>query len=172
MRARWMLGMVCALSLYQAGHVAAQAPAGPPAGWPDLVSGLKETPGCLGVETARTQSGKNVIFAWFEDREALSRWYRSDMHRDAMRKYFPNSERRPPLETIPDDSGPLMVVASITFSDKPQFESANLAISQIAIEVYKPMTGGVYLGSRFAPDALKVPGSPAYVPKAKSVSKP
>ena len=63
MRARWMLGMVCALSLYQAGHVAAQAPAGPPAGWPDLVTGLKDTPGCLGVETAMTRSGKNVIFA-------------------------------------------------------------------------------------------------------------
>ena len=164
--------MVCVLSLYQAGHAIAQAPAGPPAGWPDLVSGLKETPGCLGVETARTGTGKNVIFAWFENREALSRWYRSDMHRDAMRKYFPNAERRPPLETVPDDSGPLMVIASITFSDKPHFESANLAISQIAIEVYKPMTGGVYLGSRFAPDALKVPGSPAYMPKAKTVSKP
>jgi len=172
MRARWMLGMLCVLSLYQAGHVAAQAPAGPPAGWPDLVTGLKETPGCLGVETARTGTGKNVIFAWFENREALSRWYRSDMHRDAMRKYFPNAERRPPLETVPDDSGPLMVIASITFSDKPQFETANLAISQIAIEVYRPMTGGVYLGSRFAPDALKVPGSPAYTPKAKTVSKP
>lgn len=167
-----MLGMVCALSLYQAGHVAAQAPPGPPAGWPDLVAGLKETPGCLGVETARTQSGKNVIFAWFENREAVSRWYRSDMHRDAMRKYFPNAERRPPLETIPDDSGPLMVVASITFSDKPQFDTTNLPISQISIEVYKPMTGGVYLGSRFAPDTLKVPGSPAYTPKVKTGSKP
>ena len=96
MRARWMLAMVCALSLYQADHVAAQAPAGPPAGWPDLVSGLKETPGCLGVETARTQSGKNVIFAWFENREAVSQWYRSDMHRDVMRKYFrtPSAGRR------------------------------------------------------------------------------
>ncbi len=167
-----MLVLICVLSLYQAGHAIAQAPAGPPTGWPDLVTGLKETPGCLGVETARTGSGKNVIFAWFENREAVSRWYRSDMHRDAMRKYFPNAERRPPLETVPDDSGPLMVIASITFSDKPQFESANLAISQIAIEVYKPMTGGVYLGSRFAPDALKVPGSPAYMPKAKTVSKP
>lgn len=168
-----MLGMICALSLYQASHMTAQTPPGPPPGWPNLVAGLKETPGCLGVETARTASGKNVIFAWFENREAVSRWYRSDMHRDVMRKYFPNAERRPPLENVPDDSGPLMVIASITFSDKPQFETTtNLAISQIAIEVYKPMTGGVYLGSRFAPDALQVPGSPAYTPKAKTVSKP
>ena len=65
-----------------------------------------------------------------------------------------------------------MVVASITFSDKPQFDTTNLPISQISIEVYKPMTGGVYLGSRFAPDTLKVPGSPAYTPKVKTGSKP
>jgi hypothetical protein len=167
-----MLGMVCAASLYHAGHAIAQAPAGPPAGWPDLVTGLKETPGCIGVETARTQGGKNVIFAWFENREAVIRWYRSDMHRAAMQKFFPNADRRPPLETVPDDSGPLMVIASVTFSDKPQFAETNLPISQIAIEVYKPMTGGIYLGSRFAPDALKVPGSPAYVPKVKTDSKP
>jgi Antibiotic biosynthesis monooxygenase len=168
-----MIIVACVLSLVQAGHVLAQAPAGPPAGWPDLVSGLKETPGCLGVETARTASGKNVIFAWFENREAVSRWYRSDMHRDAMRKFFPNVERRPPLENVPDDSGPLMVIASVTFSDKPQFQEApGTPISQIAIEVYKPMTGGIYLGSRFAPDALQVPGSPAYTPKVKTGSKP
>ena len=29
-----------------------------PGGFPDLVAGLKATPGCLGVETARTASGK------------------------------------------------------------------------------------------------------------------
>lgn len=34
-------------------------------GFPDLVSGLKATPGCLGVETARTASGKEVILARF-----------------------------------------------------------------------------------------------------------
>ena len=89
-----------------------------------------------------------------------------------MRKYFPNAERRPPLETVPDDSGPLMVIASITFSDKPHFETANLAISQIAIEVYKPMTGGVVPRQPVCARALKVPGSPAYMPKAKTVSKP
>jgi quinol monooxygenase YgiN len=115
-----MLAMVCAVSVYQAGHAMAQARGGPPAGWPDLVTGLKETPGCLGVETARTQSGKNVIFAWFEDRAAVIRWYRSDMHRAAMQKFFPNAERRPPLETVPDDSGPLMVIASVSRSSPKQ----------------------------------------------------
>lgn len=173
MRAGWMLAATCAIAMFEAGFAAAQAPPGPPAGWPNLVAGLKDTPGCLGVETARTASGKNVIFAWFENKEAVLRWYRSDMHRDVMRKFFGNAERRPPLENVPDDSGPLMVIASITFNDKPQFEgTTGLPISQISIEAYKPVTGGSYLGSRFAPDALQVPGSPAHMVKPRTDGKP
>src|SRR5216110_2738753 len=58
----------------------AQAPRNPFAGLPDLVAGLKATPGCLGVETARTASGKQVIFAWFENKSAVLKWYYSDTH--------------------------------------------------------------------------------------------
>ena len=39
------------------------------------MKGLRETPGCLGVEAARTQTGKNVIFAWFENKAAAMAWY-------------------------------------------------------------------------------------------------
>src|SRR5262245_19485939 len=53
-------------------------------GFPDLVKGLKETPGCLGVETARTSKGKNVIFAWFRDKKAVTKWYFSETHQKAM----------------------------------------------------------------------------------------
>src|SRR5262245_28351929 len=49
-------------------------------GFPDLVAALKATPGCLGVETARTSSGKQVIFAWFENKKAVLAWYYSDTH--------------------------------------------------------------------------------------------
>src|SRR5262245_51088535 len=35
----------------------------------DLGGALKATPGCLGVESARTSSGKQVIFAWFENKK-------------------------------------------------------------------------------------------------------
>jgi hypothetical protein len=45
-----------------------------------LIPALKATPGCLGVETARTSSGKNVIFACFENRGAVMKWYYSDAH--------------------------------------------------------------------------------------------
>ena len=39
-----------------------------------LVEGLKSVEGCLGVETARTQGGKNLIVAWFRDAAAARAW--------------------------------------------------------------------------------------------------
>ncbi len=139
-----------------------------PEGFPDLVSGLKGVPGCLGVETARTASGKNVIFAWFEDKPAVLRWYYSDMHQHAMKMLLADRKPDPPLQGVPDDVGPVLVIASITMSDKPQIEGVSMPISQISIELYKPITGGIFLGSRFAPATLNVPGIKDYTPKKES----
>ena len=132
-----------------------------------LIAGLKATPGCLGVETARTMSGKNVIFAWFEDKKAVLNWYYSDTHQRAMKAAFPGNQPRKPLADVPDDSGPIMAVASITLGDKPQFEGTSLPISQISIELYRPLAGGLFLGGRFAPEGLKVPGVHDYTPGKK-----
>ena len=48
----------------------AQAPEAPPNPLLNLPKVIQATPGCLGVETAMTQSGKMVIFAWFENKKA------------------------------------------------------------------------------------------------------
>src|SRR5262245_28124662 len=63
----------------------------------NLVADLKASPGCLGVEVARTESGKQVIFAWFEDKEALLKWYHSDTHRALMKDFFPDQKYGQPL---------------------------------------------------------------------------
>jgi hypothetical protein len=55
----------------------AQAQQGPPGGFPDLIGLLKATPGVLGVDAAQTMSGKQVIFAWFENKKAALNWYYS-----------------------------------------------------------------------------------------------
>src|SRR5215470_9468002 len=108
-------------------------------GFPDLIAALKATPGCLGVETARTGSGKQVIFAWFEDKKATLKWYYSDTHQALMKKFFPKFKRpTKPLADIPDDSGPIMAIASITLTAKPSKENP-LPFSQIAIELYRPI---------------------------------
>ncbi len=168
----WSLMLAAAailvIGLAITGRVARGHPQQNPQGLPDLVSGLKAVPGCLGVETARTASGKNVIFAWFEDKKAVLRWYYSDMHQGVMKMLLADRKPDTPLQGVPDDIGPVLVIASLTMSDRPQFEGVSMPISQISIELYKPVTGGIFLGSRFAPASLKVPGMKDYTPRKES----
>jgi hypothetical protein len=130
--------------------------------FPNLADGLLKTPGCLGVESANTASGKNVIFAWFEDKQSVLKWYNSSMHQGVMNKFFPDRTDREPLAGIPEDFGPILAIASITFSDQPKFEQTPLPISQIAIELYAPVSGGLSLGGRFAPDSIEIEGHVDY----------
>jgi hypothetical protein len=142
---------------------AVQRPAQGPGGFPGLAESLRESPGCLGIESARTGSGKNVLFAWFKDKASVVEWYESPKHQGPARRFFgPADSSFKPLADVSDDAGPLMVIASITFSDKPHFKETDLAISQISIEIYQPVTGGIFLGGRFAPEGMKVKGMREY----------
>jgi len=137
------------------GLASAQAPQG----GPDIVASLKATPGVLGVEAARTQSGKQAIFAWFENKQAVVGWFYSDAHQELMRRFTPGaSTGRKPLADIPDNTGPILAIASLTYADQPQLPGVQLPISQIAIELYAPLPGGVAVGGRFAPSSVKVQG--------------
>ena len=141
------------------GHAQQAAPAQKQTGgFPDLVAGLKATPGCLGVETARTTSGKAVIFAWFENKKAVLNWYNSDMHQGLLNQYS-GGHRRPggPLAGVPDD-GPVLAIASLTMPTLPADGDLRAATTQIAIELYAPLPGGLASGGRFAPSSVKVPG--------------
>lgn len=130
----------------------------------DLVSALAASPGCLGVEVAGTMSGKRVIFAWFENKEAVKRWYFSDTHMQAMDQFFPENEAGKPLDDVPDNVAPIMAIASVTMAPQGQFKETSLPVSQIAIELYTPITGGLFLGGRFAPDGVKVKNMVDYTP--------
>jgi hypothetical protein len=127
-------------------------------GFPDLVGALKASPGCLGVETARTSSGKQVIFAWFENKQAALAWYYSDTHRSVQKMFAPGSPARTPMADVPDDGNPVLAIASLTPSGAPGSNGMPFAVSQIAIELYRPLPGGLAAGGRFAPSAMKVPG--------------
>ena len=128
---------------------------------PDLIAGLTPVKGCLGVETARTASGKEVIFAWFKDKAAVLRWYHSRVHQATMKGAFPGYEPVGPLAHLRDDFGPIMAIASLTLRGSPA-EGSGLPISQISIELYAPLPGGLHFGGRFAPDALRVDGMRDY----------
>jgi len=129
---------------------------------PDLIGGLRETPG---VDAGRFMSGKQSIIAWFEDRDAVVRWYESDMHRGVMKSLAGGLPAEEPLRHVEDDSGPIMVIATLTMADRPHFESMpDLPISQISIELYKPLPGGAFLGERLAPESFEVPYMRDYTP--------
>jgi len=151
----------------QTAQTAPPAARNPLAGLPDLVAALKASPGCLGVETARTTTGKNVLFAWFENKEAVRTWYYSAVHQGVVRMATgrPESQKPPePMVGVPENVGPIMAIASITPSDTGGVKGFHLPISQISIELYTPVTGGIFIGSRFAPEGLKVPGIKDYTP--------
>lgn len=122
----------------------------------NLPKAVADTPGCLGVELAQTASGKNVIFAWFENKKAAERWYWSETHQQVMRLAGAEPGEKEPMTGVPEE-GPILVIASITQS-RPGEDNAfdGMGVSQIAIELYQPLPGGAEIGGRFAPAGLKV----------------
>src|SRR5215470_5027651 len=56
-------------------------------GMPDLIGVLRATPGVLGVDAGQMMSGKQVIFAWFENKQAVLKWYYSDAHQALMLQF-------------------------------------------------------------------------------------
>jgi hypothetical protein len=121
----------------------------------ELIKALKEIPGCLGVESGRMTSGKAVIFAFFENKKAAMKWYFSPTHRQLIESLGGDYDgKRRPMKGVPDDV-PVMAVASITFGGKPASEKLKMPFSQIAIELYAPLTGGLSIGGGFAPDAFR-----------------
>jgi len=135
------------------------APQGPSAGLPDLIGMLRATPGVLGVDAAQTMSGKQVIFAWFENKKAALNWYYSEGHQKLIKSFASGGNPgRTPMADVPDDGNPILAVASITLSKQPQVSGVQLPVSQIAIELYAPLPGGLAAGGRFAPSSVKVKG--------------
>jgi hypothetical protein len=125
-----------------------------------LPEAIKATPGCLGVETAQTSSGKMVIFAWFENKKAALAWYYSQTHQMLVKMGGGSSRPRGPMADVPDDGKPIMAIASVVLA-RPQEglpPSGLPPVSQIAIELYTPLPGGLAAGGRFAPMTVNVPG--------------
>ena len=149
-----------ALVVFSPGLLLAQTPAqqGAPGGFPDLIGMLKATPGVLGVDAAQTMSGKQVIFAWFENKKAALTWYYSEGHQKLINAFASGaSSGRKPLADVPDE-GPILAIASLTLIKGAQVSGTQLPVSQIAIELYAPLPGGLAAGGRFAPSSVKVNG--------------
>lgn len=135
-------------------------PAAPAAGTPDfgamLTRGLEASEGCLGVDTARFASGKVCIVAWFEDAEAVERWYYSETHTRFMSLFGGDPEARKPLRHVENREAPVMVMAAITLGGEKRLPGP-MPISQISIEVYTPLPAGAAINGRLAPEGFEIP---------------
>lgn len=130
-----------------------------------LAQGLRNTPGCLGVEMGQFMSGKMVIFAWFEDKKAVMEWYNNPVHAKAMDSVAPDRDKdRVPMADVPE-TGPIMAVASIT-RPAPGEEGGPM---KLGIELYSALPGGARVaGGGFAPDAFRaLAGKPGEHPDAQ-----
>jgi hypothetical protein len=138
----------------------AQAPQAARAEAPDLIGLLKATPGVLGVDAGQMMGGKLVIFAWFENKQALLGWYYSDAHKALMMQFTGQKPgARKPMADVPDDGRPILAIASLTLAGPPPTSAADLpSARQIAIELYAPLPGGLATGGRFAPSSVRAPG--------------
>jgi len=135
---------------------------GPLPGQPEfgklLVEAAQASPGCLGVKLGRTENGTNVIFAWFENKQALVAWYKSDFHQWAMKTAFPNQTfNREPLPDVPESSGQILALVTLKLADAP-VPGSPVPIERIGIELYTPLPDGVAVGGQFAPQSVRVPG--------------
>lgn len=120
-----------------------------------LTDGLKDTEGCLGVDSAQFRSGKLGIIAWFENVEAAERWYYSETHKRFMSMAGADAEQRKPMQHIKDRESPVMVMASITMGgDGPNL--GFMPITQISIEMYTPLPGGAAINGRLSPDDFPI----------------
>lgn len=151
-----VIGIVGLWSVSTAGAQPAEPNAGGRGGFPDLVAGLKATPGCLGVVTSgKLSTGQQAIFAFFENKEAALRWYYSPMHLQIMKMVGTEPDgNAKPMADLPDDV-PIMAVASITMGGAGAIEGSPVPISQISIELYAPLSGGLNINGGFSPDAFR-----------------
>lgn len=138
----------------------------PGAAFDGVLAALKNSPGCYGIETAQTSSGKQVVFAWFKDREAVIDWYYSDAHQQLMGMLGDDAVTTDPLQGVAEGEGPLMCVAAVTWkkpsdSSKPAAEGGDyqpqIPISQISVEVFKPVTAAKAFNGAFSPAEALLP---------------
>jgi hypothetical protein len=93
------------------------------------------------------------------------KWYYSETHAQTQQMFFPNRQATKPLAGVLDDVGPIMAIASLTLAEPGVSGLTQMPVSQMSIELYTPLKGGIFFGNTFAPPGLKVAGMVDYTPK-------
>ena len=130
-----------------------------------LIKGLQAVDGCIAVKTCDWSDGKQSIVAWFKNKEAVETWYYSRTHQGMMRAMTDGSfEADEPMQHIENEDQPIMVIATLTPSDKMDLPNMKMPISQISIELFAALPGGAHVNGRASPDGFEVPHMKDYSP--------
>lgn len=116
-----------------------------------IFDALRSIPGCLGVELAHSESGRHSILAWFEDKDALVRWYYSSFHKNLQRTYFPEETPGEPLAHVPYPGGPIVATASFTLTHEMDPASPMLSLQEITVDLFSPLSADTLLGTALDP---------------------
>jgi hypothetical protein len=118
-----------------------------PPDWASMtIAQLRNFQGCLGVDVAQTALGKNCIFATFRDKQAAVNWYNTEIHQRLVSKVsFYRTGDHVPLANVPDDAGPILLVATMTRADKAP-DGVPGAV-YISIELFEHLPAGVRFGN-------------------------
>lgn len=98
-----------------------------------MMDELHQSPGMLGAHTATSfeHPGMFLIFTWWKNKQALNAFYYSEAHQSWMRQR----------------------ATAVTGTGTTYFESGP---SQVGIELFSPLPGGIRFGGRFTPDGASV----------------
>lgn len=116
-----------------------------------IFDALRSIPGCLGVELAHSESGRHSILAWFEDKDALVRWYYSSFHKNLQSTYFPEETPGEPLAQVPYPGRPIIAIASFTLAHEMDPASPMLSLKEITVELFSPLSADTLLGTSLGP---------------------
>lgn len=126
-----------------------------------LLEEIASVEGCYGVKSARVHDGTELIFAWFENRTAVLRWFDHPYHRRLLRDAG-RPEDNTAAEHFGDDVGPILVLASVAYPagrgaiDASMFDDpVSGRPSRFAIEYYAPLSGGAFMVEPFAPPGVE-----------------
>ncbi|MEL6369289.1 MAG: hypothetical protein AAFR03_01105 [Pseudomonadota bacterium] len=122
-----------------------------------LVAAIESVDGNLGVHTARSHDGVELIMAWFENKRAVLNWFEHPYHRKMLADAG-RPEDGIAAQHFGHHTGPILVIASVAYRgapgslEAPMFDDPDgRKPTRFAVEYYVPLAGGAYMIEPFAP---------------------
>jgi hypothetical protein len=113
----------------------------------DFAPGLRNARGCDHVQVSHTSNGREMFIAWFASRDALLEWFHGDLHDRLENTEFTDDQFDKLVSSVPDRSGPLLTVLTVTRVGRFRFEGPRPPRIELGIEYFRPESGQLTFGT-------------------------